>query len=80
MHPLSRCNIVRADFSIRENFEALLDSTHDEPGQTEQENRLLAGARAVIDGADDPMIEERSLAKAHIVVRAMAELDVDRPT
>ncbi|ADE02514.1 MULTISPECIES: hypothetical protein [Haloferax] len=79
MHPLSRCNVARADFSIREDFEALLNSTRDEPDQTEQEDRLLAEARAVIDDADDPMVEERDLVEAHVVVRAMAELGVDRP-
>jgi len=79
MHPLSRCNVARADFSIREDFEALLNSTRDEPDQTEQEDRLLAEARAVIDDADDPMVEERDLVEAHVVVRAMAELGVDQP-
>ncbi|POG54840.1 hypothetical protein C5B90_00360 [Haloferax sp. Atlit-12N] len=78
MHPLSRCNVARADFSIREDFEALLNSTRDEPDQTEQEDRMLAEARAVIDDADDPMVEERDLVEAHVVVRAMAELGVDR--
>ncbi|WP_424008686.1 hypothetical protein [Haloferax denitrificans] len=79
MHPLSRCNVARADFSIREDFEALLNSTRDEPDQTEQEDRMLAEARAVIDDSDDPMVEERDLVEAHVVVRAMAELGVDRP-
>ncbi|CQR50098.1 MULTISPECIES: hypothetical protein [Haloferax] len=79
MHPLSRCNVARADFSIREDFEALLNSTRDEPDQTEQEDRMLAAARAAIDDADDPMVEERDLVEAHVVVRAMAELGVDRP-
>ncbi|MFC7129553.1 hypothetical protein [Haloferax chudinovii] len=79
MHPLSRCNVARADFSIREDFEALLNSTRDEPDQTAQEDRMLAAARAVIDDADDPMVEERDLVEAHVVTRAMAELGVDRP-
>ncbi|EMA03609.1 hypothetical protein [Haloferax denitrificans] len=79
MHPLSRCNVARADFSIREDFEALLNSTRDEPDQTEQEDRMLAEARAVIDDSDDPMVEERDLVEAHVVVWAMAELGVDRP-
>ncbi|MGB9958386.1 hypothetical protein ACOZ4B_18575 [Haloferax prahovense] len=78
MHPLSRCNVARADFSIREDFEALLNSTREEPDQTEQEDRMLAEAHAVIDDADDPMVEERDLVEAHVVVRAMAELGVDR--
>ncbi|AKU07480.1 hypothetical protein [Haloferax gibbonsii] len=79
MHPLSRCNVARADFSIREDFEALLNSTREEPDQTAQEDRMLAEARAVIDDADDPMVEARDLVEAHVVVRALAELGVDRP-
>ncbi|REA05005.1 hypothetical protein DEQ92_01595 [Haloferax sp. Atlit-6N] len=79
MHPLSRCNVARADFSIREDFEALLNSTREEPDQTAQEDHMLAEARAVIDDADDPMVEARDLVEAHVVVRALAELGVDRP-
>ncbi|KTG07599.1 hypothetical protein [Haloferax profundi] len=77
MHPLSRCNVARADFSIREDFEALLNSTRAEPDQTEQERRLLDDATEVIDNADDPMVERRDLVEAYVVVRAMDELGVD---
>ncbi|ELZ82239.1 hypothetical protein [Haloferax larsenii] len=73
-HPLSRCNVARADFSIREDFEALLNATRDEPDQTEQEQQLLSEAREVLDDAENPLVERRDLVEAHIVVRAMAEL------
>ncbi|AFK19189.1 hypothetical protein E6P09_10430 [Haloferax mediterranei ATCC 33500] len=77
-HPLSRCNVARADFSIREDFEALLNSTRDEPDQTEQEQQLLAEAHEVVGNADNPMVEQRDLVEAHVVIRAMAELGVDQ--
>lgn len=76
-HPLSRCNVARADFSIREDFEALLNSTREVPDQTEQERRLLADATEVIADADDPMVERRDLVEAYVVVRSLEELDGD---
>ncbi|KAB1188541.1 MULTISPECIES: hypothetical protein [Haloferax] len=77
MHPLSRCNVARADFSIREDFEALLNRVREVPDQTEQERRLLDDATDVIANADDPMVERRDLVEAYVVVRAMDELGVD---
>ena len=74
-HPLSRCNVARADFSIREDFEAYLNNTRDEPDQAEQERRLREDARNVIANADDPMVERRDLVEAYVVVRALDELD-----
>jgi hypothetical protein len=76
-HPLSRCNVARADFSIREDFEALLNSVRAEPDQTEQERQLLSEANDVIARADDPMVERRDLVEAYVVVRAMEELGTD---
>ncbi|WP_396612738.1 hypothetical protein ACH9L7_05550 [Haloferax sp. S1W] len=77
-HPLSRCNVARADFSIREDFEALLNATRDEPDQTEQERTLLSEAHAVLDDAENPMVERRDLVEALVVVRSLAELGVER--
>ncbi|ELZ99014.1 hypothetical protein C440_01620 [Haloferax mucosum ATCC BAA-1512] len=77
-HPLSRCNVARADFSLREDFEALLNSTREEPDQTAQEQRLLAEAREVVADADDPMVERRDLVEAHVVIRSLAELGTHR--
>ncbi|WP_411963331.1 hypothetical protein [Haloferax sp. YSMS24] len=74
-HPLSRCNVARADFSLREDFEAYLNTTRDEPDQPEQERRLLEDATDVIANADDPMVERRDLVEAYVVVRALDELD-----
>jgi hypothetical protein len=75
--PLSRCNAARASFTVREDFEALLNETRDEPDQTELEARLLADADRVLDAyGDDPMVERRDAVEARVVRMALEELDV----
>jgi hypothetical protein len=75
--PLSRCNVARASFSIREDFEALLNATKGEPDQTELEGRLLDRADEAIDGyGDDPMVERRDLVEARVTRMALEELGV----
>ncbi|ADQ67391.1 hypothetical protein C499_08070 [Halogeometricum borinquense DSM 11551] len=75
MNPLSRCNVARASFSLREDFEALLNQTRAAPDQTELESRLLADARETIANyGEDPMIAERDYVEASIVVDALAAL------
>jgi hypothetical protein len=71
--PLSRCNVARASFSLREDFEALLNTTRDEPDQTELEARALERSRAVLS---DPDAEPQAAVQARVVVRALAELGV----
>ncbi|QIB74134.1 hypothetical protein GL213_09070 [Halogeometricum borinquense] len=75
MNPLSRCNVARASFSLREDFEALLNQTRAAPDQTELESRLLADARETIANyGEDPMIAERDYVEASIVLDALAAL------
>ncbi|MFC7137386.1 hypothetical protein [Halobaculum litoreum] len=76
MNPLSRCNVARASFDLREDFEALLNDTRDEPDQTELEQRLLAAADETLANVDDPMTEERDVVEARVVVDSLEELDV----
>ncbi|SFR42247.1 hypothetical protein [Halogeometricum limi] len=77
MNPLSRCNVARASFSIREDFEAMLNQTRDEPDQTELESRLLADARETLSAyGDDPMVEQRDFVEARLVVDSLAEFGV----
>ena len=71
--PLSRCNVAHASFSLREDFEALLNATRDEPDQTELETRVLDRSREVID---DPDAEPQAAVQARVVVRALDELGV----
>jgi hypothetical protein len=73
MLPLSRCNAARASMSFREDFEALLNTTRDEPDQTELETRLVERSRAVVD---DPDAEPQAAVQARIVLRSLAELGV----
>jgi hypothetical protein len=73
MNPLSRCNVARASFSIREDFEAFTSRTREEPDQTELESRLRADAReTVANYGDDPMVEERDYVEASIVLDALS--------
>ena len=77
MSPLSRCNVARASFSIREDFEALLNETRAEPDQTAVEREALEDADETIENFDDdPMIEERDLVEAKVVRWSLEELGV----
>lgn len=73
MSPLSRCNVAYASFDLREDFEALLNATRDEPDQTETERRLLdKSARAL----DDDDAEQRAVVEAKVVRWALEDLGV----
>ena len=73
MLPLSRCNAARASMSFREDFEALLNATRDEPDQTKLESRVVERSRAVVD---DPDAEPQAAVQARIILLALAELGV----
>jgi hypothetical protein len=75
LSPLSRCNVARASFSIREDFEALLNATRDEPDQTALERRMLAAANETLSNyGEDPLVEERDLVEAKVVRWSLEEL------
>ncbi len=76
MHPLSRCNVAYASFSLREDFEALLSAKKDEPDQTKQETKLLDRSRDVIDSSDDPYTEDRDRVEAIVIGLSLEELGV----
>jgi hypothetical protein len=73
--PLPRCNVAHASFDLREDFEALLNRTREEPDQTEVESRLLARSEAVLAGEDD-LVEERDVVEATVIRWALAEFDL----
>lgn len=77
MSPLGRCNVARASFVLREDFEALLNDTRDEPDQRPLEREMLADAERVVQEYDDAdsLHSERALVEARIVQWALAELD-----
>ncbi|WP_224269387.1 hypothetical protein [Haloprofundus salinisoli] len=73
MSPLSRCNVAYASFDLREDFEALLSATRDEPDQTETERRLLAKSDRVLTDDD---AESRAVVEAKVVRWALEDLGV----
>ncbi len=58
LSPLGRCNAARADFDLREDFEALLNETRAEPDQSPVERRLRERAEAA-DANPDATDRER---------------------
>jgi hypothetical protein len=82
MSPLSRCNAARASFVLREDFEALLNATREEPDQTPLEQEMLADIRDVKRRweTDDAHVDTRDIVEARIVDWALSDLDaVEEP-
>ncbi|WP_256299224.1 hypothetical protein [Haloarchaeobius salinus] len=68
--PLPRCNVARASFDLREDFEALLSDVRDEPDHGPVERRMLEESEAALaaDDAEDP-----ARVQARIVQWTLAE-------
>ncbi|WP_435318010.1 hypothetical protein [Haloarchaeobius sp. TZWSO28] len=52
MNPLGRCNVARASFDLREDFEAMLSQTRDEPDHGPVEQRMLEESEAVLEAEE----------------------------
>ena len=76
MSPLSRCNAARASFVLREDFEALLNATREEPDQAPLEAEMCKVAESVLKRYDagDDNVETRDLVEARIVRWALEDL------
>jgi hypothetical protein len=75
MSPLSRCNAARADFDLREDFEALLNDVRDEPDQQPLETEMREESEQVIaEYESDDHIEVRDLVEARVVTWALDDL------
>ncbi|WP_335998746.1 hypothetical protein [Halorientalis halophila] len=75
MSPLSRCNAARADFDLREDFEALLNEVRDEPDQAPLEREMREESRRVIEAYDeDDHLDVRDLVEARVISWALADL------
>jgi hypothetical protein len=76
LNPLSRCNAGRASFVLREDFEALLNATREEPDQAPLETEMHETAESVFERyeAGDDNVEERDLIEARIVQWALEDL------
>jgi hypothetical protein len=81
MSPLSRCNAARASFVLREDFEALLNTTREEPDQRPLEAEMLADARDVLSRYEsgDNLVEPRDVIEARIVLWALKDVESRRP-
>ena len=76
MSTLSRCNAARASFVLREDFEALLNATREEPDQAPLEAEMCKVAESVLKRYDagDDNVETRDLVEARIVRWALEDL------
>lgn len=76
-NPLSRCNVARASFDIREDFEALLNDVRAEPDHTDLERQVLWESQRIIETAERENTEERDVVEARIVQWTFEELGVE---
>ncbi|MFB6083818.1 MAG: hypothetical protein ABEJ94_06200 [Halorientalis sp.] len=78
MSPLSRCNAARADFDLREDFEALLNDVRDEPDQGPLEREMRRESERVVEEYDeDDHVDVRDLVEARVILWALADLEAD---
>ena len=75
MTPLPRCNVARASFDLREDFEAFTSRTLEEPDQRPLERRLWEQSEAVRAGETDYPPSDRDLVEARIVRWALEDTD-----
>lgn len=82
MSPLPRCNAARASFVLREDFEALLNDTREEPDQGPLEQEMREAAEQVVAeyGEDGALHSERDLVEARVVQWALEELETAAPS
>ncbi|WP_136715220.1 hypothetical protein [Halorientalis salina] len=79
MSPLSRCNAARADFDLREDFEAMLNAVREEPDQKPLEREMLEESERVIEEYEDADNSEvRALVEARVVTWAMEDLRAEQ--
>jgi hypothetical protein len=64
-NPLGRCNVARASFDLREDFEALLNDVRDVPDQSGVESEMLERSEAVFAG--DGQFTDRDRVEAKLV-------------
>lgn len=75
MNPISRCNAARADFDLRDDFEALTNDVRSRQDHDAREREMLADARdriAAYERGED--VEEQHLVEARVVEWTMADL------
>jgi len=75
MTPLPRCNIARASFDLREDFEAFTGRTREEPDQRPIERRFWRESKRVLDGDTEYPPSDRDLVQARVVTWALSDLE-----
>jgi len=77
LNPLGRCNVARASFVLREDFEALLNETREEPDQRPLEREMYEEATQVIGEFHDAesLHSRRDLVEARLVRWSLEEFD-----
>jgi hypothetical protein len=74
MSPLSRCNVARASFDLRADFEALVTTRKEVPDHEALEERMRADSDAVIAGDREHPPSDRELVEAYVVRWALEDL------
>jgi hypothetical protein len=90
MNPIGRCNAARADFDLREDFEALTNTVRERQDQRRVEREMLAAARETLEahtdtgedrgrdgGSGRPGPEERALVEARVIEWTLEDLGVE---
>ena len=74
MSPLPRCNVARASFDLKEDFEAMLNANRSRPDHSDLEARMVERSEEVLAGyGDDNNYSERDLVEAKIRQWVLAE-------
>jgi len=74
--PLGRCNVARASFDLRQEFEALVDAVREEPDHAPLERRMLEDARETLGTAEREgrdAVPDRDLVEASVVRWVLAD-------
>jgi hypothetical protein len=75
MNPLSRCSAARADFDLRQDFEAMTNADRKRQDHKKREAEMLAEAEETIAGFEngkDP--EEQALVEARVIQWTLEDL------
>lgn len=71
LSPLARCNVARASFDLREDFEALLNDVRDEPDHGPTERRMREESEAVLAAPGEH--SDRAVVEAWVVREVLAD-------
>lgn len=81
MNPISRCTAARADFDLRDDFEALTNEVRDRQDHEALEREMLDDARGTIEAFErGENVGERALVEARVLEWTLADLGADAAT